>query len=78
MIWPLLRASDLRVTPENGRIGIANKTIVKKLSFAPAVSEGGGGELEPRPPDVPDPEGAPHRKHIGQGWTCLMATWSWR
>jgi len=41
MIWPLLRASDLSVTPENGRIGIANKTIVKKLSFAPAVSEGG-------------------------------------
>jgi len=30
---------DLTVTPENGRMGIANKTIVKKLSFLPAVRE---------------------------------------
>ncbi|PYQ15662.1 MAG: RIP metalloprotease RseP [Acidobacteria bacterium] len=32
-------AFDVTVTPENGRIGIANKTIVKKLAFAPAVRE---------------------------------------
>jgi regulator of sigma E protease len=31
--------SDVTVTPENGRTGITNKTIVKKLSFLPAVRE---------------------------------------
>jgi regulator of sigma E protease len=30
---------DVMVTPENGKIGIANKTIVKKLGFVPAVRE---------------------------------------
>jgi regulator of sigma E protease len=30
---------DVNVTPENGKIGIANKTIVKKLGFVPAVRE---------------------------------------
>jgi len=33
------RILDVTVTPENGKIGIANKTIVKKLSFVPAVRE---------------------------------------
>jgi regulator of sigma E protease len=30
---------DVTVTPQNGRIGITNKTIVKKLTFFPAVQE---------------------------------------
>jgi regulator of sigma E protease len=33
------RILDVTVTPENGKIGIANKTIVKKLGFVPAVRE---------------------------------------
>jgi len=38
-IWRQGRAFDLAITPENGRLGIANKTIAKKLSLVPAVRE---------------------------------------
>ena len=31
---------DVSVTPENGRIGITNKTIVQKLGFVDAVARG--------------------------------------
>ena len=38
-IWRPGSVSDVTVTPENGRLGITNKTITKKLSFVPAVRE---------------------------------------
>ena len=38
-IWRQGRAFDLAITPENGRLGIANKTIAKKLNLVPAVRE---------------------------------------
>ena len=38
-IWRPGSLSDVTVTPENGRLGITNKTITKKLSFVPAVRE---------------------------------------
>ena len=38
-IWRQGSAFDLAITPENGRLGITNKTIVKKLGFVPAVRE---------------------------------------
>jgi regulator of sigma E protease len=38
-IWRQGRIFELTITPENGRLGIANKTIAKKLSFGPAVRE---------------------------------------
>ncbi len=38
-MWRQGSISDVTVTPENGKIGIANKTITKKLSFVPAVRE---------------------------------------
>ena len=38
-IWRQGKIFDVTITPENGRLGIANKTIAKKLSFGPAVRE---------------------------------------
>jgi regulator of sigma E protease len=38
-IWRDGRIQEISLTPENGRLGIANKTIAKKLSFGPAVRE---------------------------------------
>jgi regulator of sigma E protease len=38
-IWRQGSVFDLTITPENGRLGIASKTIVKKLSLMPAVRE---------------------------------------
>ena len=38
-IWRPGKIFDVTITPENGRLGIANKTIAKKLSFVPAVRE---------------------------------------
>jgi regulator of sigma E protease len=38
-IWREGRIQEVSITPENGRLGIANKTIAKKLSFVPAVRE---------------------------------------
>ena len=38
-IWRPGSLFDVTVTPENGRLGITNKTITKKLSFVPAVRE---------------------------------------
>jgi regulator of sigma E protease len=38
-IWRQGRVLEVTVTPENGRLGITNKTIAKKLSFLPAVRE---------------------------------------
>jgi regulator of sigma E protease len=38
-IWRQGRILEVTLTPENGRLGITNKTIVKKLSFLPAVRE---------------------------------------
>ncbi len=38
-IWRPASLLDFSITPENGRLGIANKTITKKFSFAPAVRE---------------------------------------
>ena len=40
-IWRQGSLLDVTVTPENGRIGITNKTIEKKLGFVPAVREAG-------------------------------------
>jgi regulator of sigma E protease len=40
-IWRQGSILDVTVTPENGRIGITNKTIEKQLSFVPAVREAG-------------------------------------
>jgi len=38
-LWRDGRIQEVSITPENGRLGIANKTIAKKLSFVPAVRE---------------------------------------
>jgi regulator of sigma E protease len=38
-VWREGRIQEVSITPENGRLGIANKTIAKKLSFVPAVRE---------------------------------------
>ena len=38
-IWREGKVQDVSIAPENGRLGIANKTIVKKLGFVPAVRE---------------------------------------
>ena len=38
-IWRQGSIFDVTITPENGRLGITNKTITKKLSFVPAVRE---------------------------------------
>jgi regulator of sigma E protease len=38
-IWRQGKVLEVTVTPENGRLGIINKTIAKKLSFLPAVRE---------------------------------------
>ena len=38
-IWRQGKIFEITITPENGRLGIANKTIAKKLSFGPAVRE---------------------------------------
>ena len=38
-MWRQGSIFDVTITPENGRLGIANKTITKKLSFVPAVRE---------------------------------------
>jgi regulator of sigma E protease len=38
-MWRQGAVLDFSITPENGRLGIANKTIAKKLGFLPAVRE---------------------------------------
>jgi regulator of sigma E protease len=38
-IWRNGKVQEVSITPENGRLGIANKTIAKKLSFVPALRE---------------------------------------
>ena len=38
-IWRQGSVFEVTVAPENGRLGITNKTITKKLSFVPAVRE---------------------------------------